>query len=67
MPYYTAWNGCVEPETPECVRTEAEVRAKLTLAKHVVDGGHLAAKLNGEQGLIYAQAPFFSTITSPLQ
>jgi len=81
MRCYVAWNDCVEPGTPE--RARAEVRAKLTPVKYVVDfkvaseatskialnrpgadllfgRGHLAAKLNGKQGSVYAQAPFLS-------
>lgn len=37
MPCYSAWNVHLEPGSPEYVRAEAEVRAKLQTIKHIVD------------------------------
>jgi hypothetical protein len=37
MPCYTAWNAYLNPGTPEYVRAEAEVKAKLQSIKHIVD------------------------------
>ena len=36
MPCYTAWNEHLRPGTPEYLRAEAEVRAKLESIKHIV-------------------------------
>jgi hypothetical protein len=37
MPCYSAWNELLEPGSPQYVRAEAEVRAKLQTIKHIVD------------------------------
>ena len=37
MPCYTAWNQYLKPGTPEYLRAEEEVRAKLMSVKHIVD------------------------------
>lgn len=37
MPCYSAWNEHLKPGTPEYLRAEAEVRAKLESIKHIVD------------------------------
>lgn len=37
MPCYTAWNQYLKPGTPEYLRAEVEVRAKLVSVKHIVD------------------------------
>jgi DNA segregation ATPase FtsK/SpoIIIE, S-DNA-T family len=46
------------------LKVSSEATSRISLdrpgAEMLLGKGHLAAKLNGEQGLIYAQAPFLS-------
>ena len=46
------------------LKVASEATSKIALdrpgAELLLGRGHLAAKLNGEQGLVYAQAPFLS-------
>jgi len=46
------------------LKVASEATSKIALdrpgAELLLGKGHLAAKLNGEQGLVYAQAPFLS-------
>jgi hypothetical protein len=37
MPCYTAWNDYLQPNTPEYLNAEREVRAKLRAVQHIVD------------------------------
>jgi hypothetical protein len=37
MPCYTAWNAYLKPDSPDYVRAEQEVRAKLFSIKHIID------------------------------
>ena len=46
------------------LKVASEATSKIALdrggAEMLLGRGHLAAKLNGEQGLVFAQAPFLS-------
>jgi S-DNA-T family DNA segregation ATPase FtsK/SpoIIIE len=46
------------------LKVASEATSKISLdrsgAELLLGKGHLAAKLNGEQGLVFAQAPFLS-------